>query len=59
MAELKPGDKNETASDGHQSLSEGDRHLPSRFCHLAPLHQIDRGAIIFEIRGKLLLEIRD
>jgi len=29
--------------------------LPSRFCHLDALSQIDRGAIKFETGGKLLL----
>jgi len=54
LNEIDPGDKNETASDGHLFESFGDRHLPSRFCHLVSLPQIDIGAIKFEARGKLL-----
>jgi len=49
---LSPSDKNETASDSHFSESLGDRHLPSRFCHLYARHKIDRGAMKFEVSGK-------
>jgi len=52
---LSPGDKNETASDGHQSPRKGDKNETASDGHLYARHQINRGAIKFETDGKLLL----